>query len=469
MVETLNNLLWGKILIGLLIGVGVWFTISSRFIQFRYFKRMFGILKQGMHHEKGHLSSFQALVVSVAGRVGAGNIAGVAVAITLGGPGAIFWMWIIGLIGMATSFFECTLAQVYKKAEPDGTYRGGPAYYMHKGMNKKWMGTFYSALLALSVGTALIALQAFTMASSFEQSFGISPVYSGIGLAAITAIIIFGGIKRIAEVAEWIVPFMAIGYLLLGMFVIGGNLGKVPEVFTLIIKSAFGLEQAIGGGFGVAILMGVQRGLFSNEAGLGHAANVAAVAYVKHPVNQGIVQSFSVFIDTMILCTVTAMIILLSEGYLNGTETGGIALTQISLAEHIGDWSGIFVTLALTLFAFTTILYLYYLGENGLNFFSNENQKLFNIFRVIVILQIIWGSLQELTTIFAFADLAVGLLALSNLIALAFLFKIGKSVLNDYELQIAKGIKQPIFESDRFNQLALDNESWPAEESKKTQ
>ena len=461
MVETLNGLLWGKILIGLLIGAGVWFTVASRFVQIRYFKRMFRIFKYGMHHEKGHLSSFQALVVSVAGRVGAGNIAGVAVAITLGGPGAIFWMWVIGLIGMATSFFECTLAQVYKKAEPDGTYRGGPAYYMHKGMKQKWMGTFYSGLLALSVGTALIALQSFTMASSFEQSFGISPLYSGIALAAVTAIIIFGGIKRIAEVAEWIVPFMAVGYLLLGLVVIGLNLEKVPDVFTLIIKSAFGLEQAIGGGFGVAILMGVQRGLFSNEAGLGHAANVAAVAHVKHPVNQGIVQSFSVFIDTMILCTVTAMIILLSDGYLNGTETGGIALTQISLAEHIGDWSGIFVTMALTLFAFTTILYLYYLGENGLNFFSNENKKLFNIFRVIVLIQIIWGSLQELTDIFAFADLAVGLLALSNLISLVFLFKIGRNVLNDYDRQIAAGVEHPEFDSSKFDDLVLDSESWP--------
>ena len=463
MLAILNDLLWGKVLIGLLIGVGVWFTVASNFVQIRFFKRMFGILKQGIHHEKGHVSSLQALMISVAGRVGAGNIAGVAVAITLGGPGAIFWMWVIGLIGMATSFFECTLAQVYKKAEPDGNFRGGPAYYMHKGMKQKWMGSFYSLLLALSIGTALIALQSFTMASSFEQSFGTSTLHSGLALAAITAIIIFGGIKRIAEVAEWIVPFMAAGYFLLGLYVIGTSFEKIPAVFVQIFNSAFGLQQAIGGGFGVAILMGVQRGLFSNEAGLGHAANVAAVAYVKHPVNQGIVQSFSVFIDTMVLCTVTAMVILLSGVYSAEADVGGIALTQISLATYVGDWSGIFVTIALSLFAFTTILYLYYLGENGLNFFSNENKKLFNVYRVIILVQIVWGSQQELTTIFSFADLAVGLLALSNLVTLVFLFKTGKRVLADYDRQVEQGIKEPRFEASQFSDLELDPESWPSQ------
>ena len=422
MLDTLNGILWGKLLIVMLIGVGIWFTVASRFVQFRYFGQMFKVFKRGMQHEKGRVSSFQALLVSVAGRVGAGNIAGVAVAITLGGPGAIFWMWMVGLIGMATSFYECTLAQVFKQSESDGTYRGGPAYYMHKGMNQKWMGIIYSGLLALSVGTALIALQSFTVASSFNESFGVPTHYTGVILAVVTALIIFGGIKRIAEVAEWVVPFMAVGYFVLGVFVIGQNIEKVPEALMLIVNSAFGLEPAIGGGLGAAILMGVQRGLFSNEAGLGHAANVAAVAHVKHPVNQGIVQSFSVFIDTMILCTVTAMIILLSDLNVLTGDVGGIALTQIALSEHIGDWSGIFVTIALMLFAFTTILYLYYLGENGLNFFSQNNKPLFNAYRVIILLQIVWGSLQDLGTVFAFADLAVGLLALGNLIALAFLF-----------------------------------------------
>jgi AGCS family alanine or glycine:cation symporter len=460
MLDTLNGILWGKLLIVMLIGVGIWFTVASRFVQFRYFVQMFKVFKQGMRHEKGRVSSFQALLVSVAGRVGAGNIAGVAVAITLGGPGAIFWMWMVGLIGMATSFYECTLAQIFKQSEDDGTYRGGPAYYMHKGMNQKWMGVIYSGLLALSVGTALIALQSFTVASSFNESFGVPTHYTGIVLAIVTALIIFGGIKRIAEVAEWIVPFMAIGYFVLGVFVIGQNIEKVPEALMLIVNSAFGLEPAIGGGLGAAILMGVQRGLFSNEAGLGHAANVAAVAHVKHPVNQGIVQSFSVFIDTMILCTVTAMIILLSDINILSGDIGGIALTQIALSEHIGDWSGIFVTIALMLFAFTTILYLYYLGENGLNFFSRNNKPLFNAYRIIILLQIVWGSLQDLGTVFAFADLAVGLLALGNLIALAFLFKTGQKALNDYDQQLKAGVKQPVFNTSELHDVNLDRQSW---------
>ncbi|MEE4245343.1 MAG: sodium:alanine symporter family protein [Kangiellaceae bacterium] len=462
MIEAANSFLWGKLLIGLLIGVGVWFTVASRFVQFRYFGRMFRLIGRGMHHQKGRVSSFQALAVTVAGRVGAGNIAGVAVAITLGGPGAIFWMWVIALIGMATSFFECSLAQVYKKAEPEGTFRGGPAYYMDKGAKQKWLGTVYSGLLVVSVGAALIALQSFTVASSFNESFGVSPLTTGVILAAVTGVIIFGGIKRIAEVAEWIVPFMAVGYCLIGLVVIGLNYQEVPAALALIVKGAFGLEQAVGGGLGTAILMGAQRGLFSNEAGLGHAANVAAVAHVKHPAEQGIVQSFSVFIDTMVLCTVTALIILLSGVATEGSDVGGVALTQIALSEHIGDWSGIFVTIALTLFAFTTILYLYYLGENGINFFSNENKSLFNIFRVIVIGQIIWGALQELTLIFALADLAVGLLALSNLIALSLIAKKGFKVLKDYDRQLAEGNDEPTFDYVAHSELNLDQKAWPS-------
>ncbi|NVJ60385.1 MAG: alanine:cation symporter family protein [Gammaproteobacteria bacterium] len=459
MVDMLNGFLWGKLLVGLLILVGVWFTVASRFVQFRYFGRMFGLIRKGMHHQKNRVSSFQALAVTVAGRVGAGNIAGVAVAITLGGAGAIFWMWVIALIGMATSFFECSLAQVYKRSEPEGTFRGGPAYYMDKGNNQKWMGFVYSGLLVVSVGIALIALQSFTVASSFTQSFEIDPLYTGITLAVVTGVIIFGGIKRIAEVAEWVVPFMALGYCLLGLIVIGMNIENVPSALWHIVKSAFGIEQAIGGGLGTAILVGAQRGLFSNEAGLGHAANVAAVAYVKHPAEQGIVQSFSVFVDTMILCTVTALIILLS-GVTSDPEMGGVTLTQLALSEHIGDWSGVFVTVALTLFAFTTILYLYYLGENALNFFSNENKWLFNIFRIVVIVQIIWGSGQELNEIFALGDLAVGLLALSNLIALAFLAKKGFAVLRDYDNQIASGKDTPVFNAKDHPELNLDKEAW---------
>ncbi len=460
MLETVNNLLWGNLLIAVLVGLGIWFTLASRFVQFRYFGHMFKVLKQGIKHQKGQVSSFQALAVTIAGRVGAGNIAGVAVAITLGGPGAIFWMWVVGLIGMATSFFECTLAQVFKQVDSDGSVRGGPAFYMHKGLNSRWMGALYSGLLALSVGVALIALQSFTVASSFSESFDVPEYYTGVVLAGLTCFVIFGGIRRIAEVAEWIVPIMAIGYIALGIFVVVINFNDVPKVFLVIINSAFGLQQAVGGGVGAAIMMGVQRGLFSNEAGLGHAANVAAVANVRHPAVQGIVQSLSVFIDTIILCSVTAFIILLTDSYSENGSVGGVTMTQIALSQHIGGWSGIFVTIALTLFAFSTILYLYYLGENGLKFFSGQNKVLLNLYRVVILGQIVWGSMQELTTIFALADLAVGLLALGNLIALGLLWPIGIRVLRDYQKQLESGIEQPQFDKTLFKDLDLDQKAW---------
>jgi alanine or glycine:cation symporter, AGCS family len=458
--EFLNDLLWSKILIVVLVAIGLLFTISSRFVQVRYFGRMFGILRDAFRHEPGHISSFQALMLSVAGRVGAGNIAGVAVAITLGGPGAIFWMWMIGLIGMATSFFECALAQLYKNAEPDGTYRGGPAYYIERGLGQKWMAALFSILLLITFGLCFNALQSYTVASSFAEAFGIPTTVTGISLVVIVGLIIFGGIHRIASAAEVVVPIMAVGYILIALVVIVTNITAIPAVFALIVKSAFGLEPAVGGGIGAAIMMGVRRGLFSNEAGLGSAPNVAAVAYVRHPASQGVVQAFSVFIDTLIICTCTASIILLSGVWASGTDVGGVALTQISLAEHVGDWGGAFVSVALMLFAFSSIMYNYYLGENSLNYFSEENKTLFAIFRVFTLALILWGSLQDLGTVFAFADITMALLALVNLAAIALLLKVGLRILRDYDRQIQAGIRQPVLDPDQFADLNIDRKAW---------
>ncbi|WP_299203048.1 alanine/glycine:cation symporter family protein [uncultured Amphritea sp.] len=467
MLELLNDLLWGKVLIAVLITLGLWFTIASRFVQFRYFGQMFKILgsKQAFKHEQqGHLSSFQALLLSVAGRVGGGNIAGVAVAITLGGPGAIFWMWVIGLMGMATSYFECTLAQTFKKAEPDGTYRGGPAYYIRRGLGKQWqwLAALYSVLLLVTFGFGFTAMQSYSVATSFEDAFGIPTYYTGIALALIVGLIIFGGVKRIAKVSEVLVPVMALGYLGITLVVLGLNIERIPDVIVLIVNSAFGLNPAIGGGIGAAILMGVKRGLFSNEAGLGSAPNVAAVAYVPHPANQGIVQAFSVFIDTLILCSCTAFIILLSGIYDPATiaEQGGVALTQSALADHVGEWGRMFVSIALLLFGFSTILYNYYLGENSLNFFSEENQNLFNAFRVAIICLCCWGAIMDLGTVFAFADVTMGLLALANLLALALLFKTGLRVMRDYEQQLKEGIETPLFDICKFSDLNIDPAAW---------
>ncbi|WP_435105071.1 alanine/glycine:cation symporter family protein [Arhodomonas sp. AD133] len=470
MLGILNDLLWGKVLLVLLIAVGIGFTVASRFVQFRYFGRMFRILGAGEAFKRdahGHLSSFQALVLSVAGRVGGGNIAGVAVAITLGGPGAVFWMWVVGLMGMATSFLECTLAQTYKEAEGDGTYRGGPAYYIVKGLGQGWMwlAGLYSVLLLVTFGFGFTALQSYAVATSFGDAFGVPVYYSGIGLAMLVGLIIFGGIKRIARISEYLVPLMAGGYILTALVVLGLNVDRIPEVVIMIVQGAFGLDPAIGGGIGAAIMMGVKRGLFSNEAGLGSAPNVAAVAYVPHPANQGIVQAFSVFVDTVIICSVTAFVILLSGIYTPGTgaEVEGVALTQAALADHVGEWGRDFVSVALLLFAFSTILYNYYLGENSLNFFSRHNQNLFNVFRVAIIGLVCWGATTDLGTVFGFADVTMGLLAVVNLIGLIMLFRPGLRILHDFDAQIRDGAEQPVFDASNFPDMNIDPRSWELE------
>ena len=460
MLELVADFLWSKVLILALMGVGIWFTVASRFVQFRFFGRMFSSLRSGLRHQEGHLSSFQALMVSVGGRVGGGNIAGVAVAITLGGPGAVFWMWLIGLMGMATSFFECSLAQLYKHSEPDGTYRGGPAYYIVQGLGQRWMAVLYSILLLITFGLGFNAVQSYVVAASMEASFGVPPWVTGLVLVAALCLIIFGGIKRISKVAEIIVPVMAGGYLLMALVVMAMNFSEIPGVLTHIVKSALGLEQAVGGGLGAAVMQGVRRGLFSNEAGLGSAPNVAAVAYVPHPVDQGLVQALSVFIDTLVLCSCTALIILLSDSYQPGAQAvNGIALTQHALASHVGLWGEKFVSCALLLFAFSSILYNYYLGENSLNFFSDENKTLFNVFRVLVLGLVLWGALQDLGTVFSFADLTMGLLGVVNLIAIAAMSKTGLRLLRDYDEQLAAG-KTPRLDPDKFSDLDIDASAW---------
>ncbi|MCB4320637.1 alanine:cation symporter family protein [Alcaligenes sp. 13f] len=467
MLEMLNDLLWSKVLIVTLVGIGLWFTIASRFVQFRYFGRMFRILgaSQAFAHDKsGHLNSFQALMLSVAGRVGGGNIAGVAVAITLGGPGAIFWMWMVGLVGMATSYFECTLAQAYKIREPDGTFRGGPAHYIARGMGTrwKWLATVYSMLLLLTFGFGFNAVQSYAVANSINDAFGIPVWTTGLILALLTGTIIFGGIKRIAKAAEILVPVMTVGYITITLFVMALNIDQLGNVFTLIVKSAFGLEPAIGGGIGAAIVMGVKRGLFSNEAGLGSAPNVAAVAYVRHPASQGIVQAFSVFIDTLIVCSCTAFIILCGTVYQPGmsAEIGGVALTQSSLASHVGEWGRVFVSIALMLFGFTTVIYNSFLGENSLSWFSNNNRPLLIVYRTAVIALCGWGATNDLSTVFAFADITMGLLALTNLFALVMLFKPGLRLMRDYDAQIQANVIEPEFKAVHFADMNIDIDTW---------
>ncbi|MDC7243920.1 MAG: alanine/glycine:cation symporter family protein [Sphaerochaetaceae bacterium] len=460
--DFLNNLIWGNILIYLLPALGIFFTISSRFVQFRYFFKMFNILRDTVHDKEGHISSFQALMLSVAGRVGGGNIAGVAVAITLGGPGAVFWMWVIGLIGMSTSFFECSLAQLYKEkdAQDSCVYRGGPAYYVTKALGQKWLGVIISVLLMVTFGFAFNATQSFVITTSFESTFNIPTVVTALIVTTLFLLAVFGGVKRITKFSEVIVPVMAVGYLLIALVVIALNVEKVPTLITLIVTEAFSPSSAIAGGIGAVILQGAKRGMFSNEAGLGSAPNVAAVAYVAHPVQQGIVQSFSVFIDTIILCSCTAFIILLSGVYTPGIDgVNGVLLTQNALVEHVGPFGGYFVTVALFLFGFSSILYNYYLAENSLNFFSKGNKSLFTIFRVFVAVLIIWGSFQDLGSIFSFADLSMGILAVINMIAIALLYKPVLKLIKGYDTQIKEGVK-PALRYDNYDEFNIDKEVW---------
>lgn len=460
MLTVVNDFLWGQILIAVLVGVGLLFTIGSRGVQFRYFGRMFSVLRGGLRHEPGHISSFQALVVSVAGRVGSGNIAGVAVAITLGGPGAVFWMWVIGLMGMATSFFECSLAQLFKRAEPDGTYRGGPAYYLTHGIRQRGLAAVYSVLLLVTFGLGFNAVQSYVVATSLEASFGVSTWVTGLVMVAFLGVVIFGGIRRIALVAEVIVPLMALLYLLAALVVLALNITAVPAALWTIVESAFGVEQAVGGGLGAVIMQGVKRGLFSNEAGLGSAPNVAAVAHVPHPANQGIVQAFSVFIDTMIMCTCTAVIILLSDVYQPGAAgVDGVVLTQSAMGSHVGAWGASFVSVALVLFAFSSIMYNYYLGDNSLSFFSHDNPMVANVFRVAVLGLVFWGSLQDLSTVFGFAELTMGLLALVNLVGLVWMYRIGMRLLQDYDSQLKAG-REPRLRLQDWSDLDIDERAW---------
>ena len=461
MLDLLNDLLWSKVLIVALVGLGLYFSIRSRFVQFRYFGNMFSIFAEAFQRKPGQLSSFQALMLSVAGRVGAGNIAGVAVAIMLGGPGAVFWMWLVALLGMATSYFECSLAQLFKRREPDGGYRGGPAFYIQHGLGLRWLAIVFSILLLVTFGFGFNAVQSYTVATSLHDTFGLPTHFSGLALVAVIGLIIFGGIKRIASMADVLVPIMAFSYIGMALVVIGMNVSEVPATLALIVKSAFGLEPAFAGGIGAAILMGVKRGLFSNEAGLGSAPNVAAVAEVKHPAAQGIVQSLSVFIDTLLVCTSTALIILLSGVYQPGMEEAGVVLTQTALAAEVGEWGRVFVSMALLLFVFTTLVYNYYLGENALGFFTSKRWMV-QVYRVLVIALVLWGSMQDLSTVFGFADVTMGLLALVNLFAVFMLFKIGLRLMRDYDEQISAGVESPVLDAKKFADLDLDPSVWSA-------
>lgn len=459
LINLMNDLLWGSILVYLLVGVGIYFTFRLGFIQFRHFGHMFSVLKNSRKADKAGISSFQALCTSLAARVGTGNMAGVAVALTAGGPGAIFWMWLIAMLGMATSFAESTLAQLYKTKDDDGNYRGGPAYYMEKGLGMRWMGVLFSIFLIIAFGLVFNAVQANSIANAMSTAFGWNSLYVGIAVVVLSAIVIFGGIKRIAKVAEMIVPVMALLYLVLALLVMFANIEKLPAVLSLIFKSAFGLQEAAAGGLGYAIaqamINGVKRGLFSNEAGMGSAPNAAASAtpYPPHPASQGYVQMLGVFMDTIVICSCTVAIILMSGEYVGqATEVTGIELTQRALSSQVGDWGAIFVAVAIFFFAFTSIIANYSYAETNLVFLEHNHKAGINIFRVIVLGMVMFGAMASLPVVWSLADVSMGLMAIVNLVAIILLSGIVIKLAKDYNRQLDAG-KVPTFDANDFPEL----------------
>ncbi|CDT55314.1 putative Sodium:alanine symporter [Vibrio coralliirubri] len=458
LINLMNDLLWGSILVYLLVGVGIYFTVRLGFIQFRHFGHMFSVLRNSRKADSAGISSFQALCTSLAARVGTGNMAGVAVALTAGGPGAIFWMWLIAMLGMATSFAESTLAQLYKTRDNDGNYRGGPAYYMEKGLGMRWMGVLFSIFLIIAFGLVFNAVQANAIASAMNTAFDLERSYVGVGIVIISAFVIFGGIRKIARTAEIIVPIMALAYLAIAIYVMFANIEKVPEVLALIFKSAFGLQEAAAGGLGYAIaqamINGIKRGLFSNEAGMGSAPNAAASAtpYPPHPASQGYVQMLGVFMDTIVICSATVAIILMSGEYVPHGEVTGIELTQRALTAQVGEWGGIFVAVAIFFFAFTSIIANYSYAETNLIFLEHNNKKGLVLFRIVVLGMVMFGSLATLPTVWALADVSMGLMAIVNLVAIILLSGIVIKLAKDYNRQLDAG-KVPTFDSNDFPEL----------------
>lgn len=457
-IEWLSNFLYTYILIFMLIALGIFFTYKTNFVQFRYIKEMFRLLGDGAANgkEDGHVSSFQAFCISTASRVGTGNLAGIAIAISVGGPGAIFWMWLIALIGAGSSFVESTLAQIYKEKDHKGAFRGGPAYYIEKGLNKKWLGVLFSILITVSFGLIFNSVQSNTISIAMNEAFGFDRLIVGIILMILTVAIIIGGVQRVAKVSGIIVPVMAVLYILVSLFVILKNIGEVPRIILLIFENAFGIKEAVGGSLGGVILIGIKRGLFSNEAGMGSAPNAAATANVSHPVKQGLIQTLAVFNDTIIICSCTAFIILLSDVDLSEGLTG-IQLTQNALSSQIGSIGSTFIAICILLFAFSSIVGNYYYGESNIEFLTDKKIYI-GIYRAGVGAMVLFGSVASLDVVWNMADVFMAVMAIINLIAITALGKFAYRALEDYRKQKKNGIKDPVFKASSIEGLENTSE-----------
>ncbi len=434
-VDVVNNVLWGegRVLIYMLVVAGIWFSVKLRFVQFRHFTHMFSIMRGSTQSNESGISSFQALCTSLSARVGTGNLAGVAVAISLGGAGAVFWMWVIAFLGMATGFAESVLGQLYKVRDDNKEFRGGPAYYIKQGLGQHWLAVLFSLSLFLGYGLMFGSVQANTITDAINHAYAIPTNYTGIVIVVLAAMVIVGGIRAIANFAEWVVPIMAGAYLLVVVVITLMNITAVPGVLADIVNSAFGLGEAGAGAMGAAIKHGIQRGLYSNEAGSGSAPHAAACAAPQpnHPVSQGYVQMLGVFVDTIVLCTCTATVILLA-GVGGGEEMEGIRLTQDAMTSHLGVAGTHFVTAAVTLFAFTSVVANYAYGENNLHMFKLDHKVGRGCYMVVYLAMVMWGSVASLKSAWAMADMALGLMTLINIVAIIWLTPTIVAISSDY-------------------------------------
>ncbi|GEO19799.1 alanine/glycine:cation symporter family protein [Cyclobacterium qasimii] len=461
-IYAVNDIIWSNALIVLCLGVGIYFSIVTKFLQVRYFKEMIKLLFGGESSDKG-VTSFQAFAIAISGRVGTGNIAGVAAAIAMGGPGAIFWMWIIAFLGSASAFIEATLGQMFKEVK-DGQYRGGPAFYIEKGLGIKWYAILFAIATILSTAFFLPGVQSNSIAISVENAFDVPVWITGLVICVFLALIIFGGVKRIGKVAQIVVPFMAAAYIIMAIIIMALNITEIPGVIKLIVTSAFNADATFGGIFGMAISWGIKRGIYSNEAGQGTAPHAAAAAEVSHPVKQGLVQAFSVYVDTLFICTATAFMILFTGQYNVVNPEGGFLVenlpgvtygpefTQFAISSHFPNFGAGFIAISLAFFAFTTIMAYYYIAETNLSYLQGHQNKKWPVFvlRVLILVATFYGTIRTAELAWTLGDIGVGMMAWLNMIAIILLRKPAMAALKDYVDQRKKGL------DPTFNSKSLD-------------
>ena len=463
----ISEILWGSVMIYLLLGCGIWFTWRTGYIQFRYIRQFSKSLKRSLTPRAGGLTSFQVLCISLAARVGSGNLAGVALAITVGGPGAVFWMWIAAIIGMASSFAECSLAQLYKERDDKGQFRGGPAWYMSRGLGMRWMGVLFSLLLLAAYGLIFNTVQANSTAHALQYAFNVSGGVTGVVMALLTLLVIMRGLKGVARLSQWLVPFMVTLWVLTGLLITLWHIVELPSIINLIIRSAFGWQEAAAGAAGYtvsqAITSGFQRSMFSNEAGMGSTPNAAAAAasFPPHPAAQGIVQMIGVLIDTIVICSASAMVVLLAGHGTKTTSYDGIQLIQHAMSVLVGEWGASFVAVVMMLFAFTSIVANYIYAENNLIFLRWDKPWAIWLLRIATLSMVVLGSLLSLPVVWQMADVIMALMAITNLTAILLLSPVVRIIALDYLRQRKLGVT-PVFDPDYYPEIAqqLAPESW---------